>query len=114
MSQYGPGDPRQPLRAKKRNQWVHLLWAEPLALPFAAAAWMLGAISRCGVSGCSGGGFGVSRDSVTSAVGFTASALILAFPIAMVPWARRRIRISVAAGIAALWFSYWWIGSGTR
>jgi hypothetical protein len=36
MSQYGPSDPNQLTRPKKRNQWVHLLWAEPLALPFAA------------------------------------------------------------------------------
>jgi hypothetical protein len=65
----------------KRNQWVHLLWAEPLALPFAAVAWMWAAISRCGVSGCRGGGFGVSRDTVASAVGFTVSGLFLALPI---------------------------------
>jgi hypothetical protein len=63
-------------------------------LLFAVAAGMWAAIARCGVSGCSGGGFGVSRHTVTSAVGFTVSALILAFRIAMVPWARRSVRFS--------------------
>jgi hypothetical protein len=109
MFHHGPGDPNQTPRPKKRKQWVHLLWAEPLALPLAAALFVLGSITRCGLGQCNGGGFGHKpSEPVQSALFFFGSAFALAFPLAIVPWARRRIRFSVAAGIAALWFAYCW------
>jgi len=109
MSQYGPGDTNQLPRAKERNQWVHLLWAEPLALALAALLFVFGSLTRCGLGQCNGGGFShLPSEPAQSALFFFGSALALAFPLAIVPWARRRIRFSVAAGIAALWFAYCW------
>ena len=109
MSQYEPGDPRETPLAKKRNRWVHLLWAVPLAAPFAAVLFVFGSLARCGIGQCNGGGFSqVATDSVQTVLFFFGSAAVLAFPFAVVPWVRRSVRLVGAAGIAALWFGYSW------
>src|SRR5450830_294756 len=109
MSQHEPRDPSQTPLAKKRNRWVHLLWAAPLAVPFAAVLFVFGSWARCGIGQCNGGGFShAATDSVQTVLFFLGSALVLAFPFAVVLWARRSVRLVVAAGIAALWFGYCW------
>jgi hypothetical protein len=111
MSQYGPSDPATSPRETKQHQWVHLLWTIPLALPFAAVAVFLGAVTRCGLGQCTGGGFGhAPSDPALTALFFVGSSLILALPLFMVPWARPSIRLPVAAVVATLWFAYWWMG----
>ena len=39
---------------------LHLLWTVPLAVALSLLPMLYGGINICGVSGCTGGGFGVS------------------------------------------------------
>ena len=111
MSQCGPSDPDTSPRETKQHQWVHLLWTIPLALPFAAVAMFLGAVTRCGLGQCNGGGFGhAPSDPALTALFFAGSSLILALPLCMLPYARRSIRLPVAAAVATIWFTYLWMG----
>ena len=111
VSKSAPGEPTALPQAKKRRQWVHLLWAVPLSLPFAALLAAEGVLTRCGIGPCNGGGFGhAPSEPVLSALFFAGSALALALPFAAVPWARRSIRLTAAAVIATIAFTYWWTG----
>lgn len=63
------------------------------------AAW-----SWCGLSGCSGGGFGVDTSGRPVAVAaFVLAGVAVALPVALVPWSgSRRRRLWVAAGVGLL------------
>jgi hypothetical protein len=83
----------------------HLLWTVPLTLILCAPLWVFAAISLCGISGCSGGGFGVS--TIGRGTTWLLCAVIgglLTLPIALVPWLRpwwARIGIALVVGAAA-------------
>lgn len=83
----------------------HLRWAVPLALAAAVLLHILAAIAMCGISGCTGGGFGRSDDLRGLAVAAViAVALVMATPLYAVRWtASRRTRVTVAlvVGIGA-------------
>lgn len=89
----------------RRKPALHLLWAVPLAvllcLPLAAIA----GINWCGISGCSGGGWGLSLDSVGIAVGAcVGAAVVMAIALASVPWMKPHgLRIVIAVLLGALW-----------
>ena len=91
------------VRQKKR--WVHLLWTLPLAfviqLPFLWGA----SISMCGVSGCSGGGFGVTDVARGSVLPLLAVAgFVLAIPVMLTPWHPRwAVRVAIGLGVAMMW-----------
>lgn len=91
--------------ARQKKRWVHLLWTLPLAfvvqLPFLWAA----AFSMCGVSGCSGGGFGVTDVARGSVLPLLAVAgFVLAIPVMLTPWHPRwRVRVAVGFGVALMW-----------
>lgn len=111
VSKSAPGEPTELPRAKELRRWVHLLWAVPLSLPFAALLAVEGVLHRCGIGQCRQGGFGSApTEPVLSALFFAGSALALALPCAVVPWARRSIRLTAAALIATVAFAYWWTG----
>lgn len=77
---------------------LHLLWTLPLAVAASALPFFYGAINVCGVSGCTGGGFGVSYGS-EAAIWACAIAIALFFGLAVgaVPWARPH-RVHLVAG----------------
>lgn len=87
-----------------RGRPLHLLWSVPVAAAAAALPWFLASLSLCGISGCSGGGFGVStsgRWEVVPYLAVSGALLGLAF---LVPWhARRRVRLVTAAVVAVAW-----------
>ena len=110
MSQYGPSDPDTSPRETKQHQWVHLLWAVPLALPLAAVAMFLGAMTRWCLGQCNNDPTGPApQDPALTALFFAGSSLILALPLALVPWARRSIRLPVTGTVATIWFAYLWM-----
>jgi len=82
----------------------------PLALSGAWALTIMGGFAACGVSGCSGGGFGPSYDHrpLSALLVITAGA-VLAMPLMLIRWAPRRgVRLGVAAAIAIGWSLWSW------
>jgi hypothetical protein len=81
-----------------RYAW-HLVWSIPLALAVAAFAMYFSTMEWCGVSGCSGAGFGRISDPnlVAAILWLIAGCVIAAIPIMAVPWsAKRELRFVVA------------------
>ena len=100
MSQSEPSDSNTPPTPRD------LLWALPLALPWAAMLMFLGAMTRW-CFGCVQQRPHRARPAnpALTALFFAASALAL-LPLSLVPWARRSIRLPVAAAVATIWFAY--------
>lgn len=80
-----------------------LLWAVPLAMLFSVPQWLVAAFAWCGISGCSGGGFGVSTTSEWLALTLTVvNGVIMAVAVFAVPWlypTGKRAVVAVAAGV---------------
>lgn len=79
-----------------------LWWAVPLAVGLTLPQWLVASFAWCGISGCSGGGFGVSTGSEWVAVILSVvNGLIVAVAVFAVRWlypARKRALIAAAAG----------------
>ncbi len=88
-----------------RSRWTPLLWALPLAFVVALPLWWAAALDMCGISGCTGGGFGVTdvlRGSVVPTL--AVSGAVLALPVLLVPWhPHRGVRAAVGLGVAVTW-----------
>ncbi|KIS28651.1 hypothetical protein TV39_04490 [Arthrobacter sp. SPG23] len=100
-----PGPSRQYPTAKLRGitpDVTKLWWAVPLAVLLSLPQWMVASFAWCGVSGCSGGGFGVATGSEWIAVILSAAnGLILAVAVFGVRWlypTGKRALIALAAG----------------
>ncbi|RAX44837.1 hypothetical protein DQ354_13645 [Arthrobacter sp. AQ5-06] len=80
----------------------HLRWTVPLAVLLSLPQWFVAGFAWCGISGCSGGGFGVSTGTEWLAVTMTVvNGFILAVAVFAVPWlypTGRRALIALAAG----------------
>ena len=88
-----------------RLRLLHLLWIAVLAV-LIDLQFILGAkISRRGISGCSGGGFGVSADPGAVVAFLVGAGLVTAALAIFVPWHRSwRVRMVVGArGALASW-----------
>jgi hypothetical protein len=81
----------------------HLWWTVPVATVLGLPLWAWAGLSWCGISGCTGGGFGVDSRYVGTALACTISAGVLMFvAIAAVPWFRPVVgRLLIALGIGA-------------
>jgi hypothetical protein len=86
-----------------KSRAKHLWWTVPLAFVLGVPLWSVAGLTWCGISGCTGGGFGVDSRHVNIAVGCTISAGVLMFvAIAAVPWFRSVVgRLFIALGIGA-------------
>lgn len=87
------------IETRRDRRVLLLLWVLPLAVAVAGAVTLLAAVAWCGTSGCAGGGFG--SDASTRWAGWAlllVAGAVVAVPIAVVPWARRR-EVRVVAGV---------------
>jgi hypothetical protein len=79
-----------------------LLWAVPLAFMLSLPQWFVAAFAWCGISGCSGGGFGVATGTEWLAVTLSAlNGVIFAAAVFAVPWlypTRKRALVALIAG----------------
>lgn len=91
---------------------IHFLWASPLAIAGGLYFFFLAAINVCGVSGCGGGGFGVSRgDPAETALFVAFGAVVMTSPIGLIPWTKNRAaRAAVMLVIAAALGGVIWVG----
>ena len=89
----------------QRRQALHLLWAVPVAIVVCLPAAAIAGISWCGISGCSGGGYGLDTSDAGLAIhACIFAAVAMAVPFALIPWLKpRTIRIILALPIGALW-----------
>jgi hypothetical protein len=79
-----------------------LWWAVPLAVLLSLPQWMVAGFAWCGISGCSGGGFGVATGTEWLAVILSSvNGVIMAAAVFAVRWlypTRKRALIALAAG----------------
>ena len=89
----------------RRKPAQHLFWAIPVAVVLSYPAGLAAGFFWCGVSGCSGGGFGVATGSAYLAVSACiVAAIIMAIPIAAIPWMKPHVmRIGVALVVGGLY-----------
>lgn len=84
---------------------IHLVWALPLGLVLAYFALVFSTWEWCGISGCSGGGFGrISSPNFLMAVAWLLGAgVVAALPLGVVPWSpKRELRAVVALYYGAI------------
>ena len=101
-----------------RRRAMHLFWAVPLAALISVPIRFIGSIALCGISGCSGGGFGrYTDDQAQSWISCAVIGVIFALAVGLIPWIRPggvRVCLGLAAGLATgggqalLWFSLVW------
>lgn len=98
--------PQRPAATPRRFAWLHLLWSIPAAVAYAAVPLFLASLEKCGISGCSGGGYGVSYGDPVVTMSLVLVAVgILVTPIIAVPWIRSwkvRLVTAVIIGVPLL------------
>jgi hypothetical protein len=94
-----------PRAGESRRAGLALLWALPLALIVGISTWIPTDIALCGISGCGGGGFGVSWDPVGGIIGLAVGGAIVALPIVVVRWTTNRVLRTAIATVSALVFA---------
>jgi hypothetical protein len=96
-----PRYPREKLRGITPDVGK-LWWAVPVAVLLSLPQWMVAGIAWCGISGCSGGGFGVATGSEWIAVILSAvNGVIMAVAVFAVRWlypTGKRALIALVAG----------------
>lgn len=97
--------PTEPAKAPRRHG-VALVWALPLAVVVGVASWIPTSIVLCGISGCSGGGFGVSWDPIGGIIGLAIGGAIVALPLGIVRWTTNRSLRLVVSAAAGLLFAF--------
>jgi hypothetical protein len=97
--------PSEPRAGDSRRAGLALLWALPLALIVGVSTLIPTDIALCGISGCSGGGFGVSWDPVGGIIGLAVGGAIVALPIALIRWTTNRALRAATAAVSALVFA---------
>ncbi|WP_130177963.1 hypothetical protein [Cryobacterium sp. SO1] len=106
MTDFGnPGTSRHVTNGLQPRQVLHLLWAVPVAILLCLPAAVLAGISWCGISGCSGGGYGLDTSDAGLAVqACVFAAVVMGLPFALIPWLKpRTVRIVLALPIGAVW-----------
>jgi hypothetical protein len=83
--------------APDERTWLHLLWALPIPLLVSLVLLVAALWEFCGINGCTGGGFGISRD-IGGTIGILAPIpVLIGLPIFLVPWSPKRgVRAVVA------------------
>lgn len=82
-----------------------------MALVVALAITVVAGITACGVSGCSGGGFGpVTYLQPLAAIMVVGAGAVLGTPLVLVRWTGRRgVRLAVGAVVALGWAALAWL-----
>jgi hypothetical protein len=105
-----PSEEQADRAVRQRQLGRALLWALPLAVIVGMGIWIPTDIALCGISGCSGGGFGVSWNPVGGVIGLGVSGAIVALPLVLIRWtANRALRWVIAAATGLIFALAGWI-----
>ena len=96
--------------APKERTWLHLLWALPIPVVVSSVLLISALWDFCGINGCTGAGFGISRDVGGTIGNLAPIPVLIGLPIYLVPWSPKRgVRAVVAllsgAAFAGLGFA---------
>lgn len=81
---------------------LHLLWIAPVICVAGFVLFVYAHISKCGISGCGGGGFGVSADPIGTIGAMAVAGLIAGALLAFVPWSLNRLIRATVAVVGAV------------
>lgn len=95
------GQPRDSSVGSKSRLPTILLWSLLLSMGLSIIVTYGAAIAWCGVGGCGGGYFPVSRDPLMTIAFLVFAAIVASSPLFLVPWSRIRNRL-IAMGAFAL------------
>ena len=96
------------MKNRSNSASKHLWWTIPVAVVLGLPLWVVAGLSWCGISGCSGGGFGVDSRFVGTAIACAiAAGSLMSIAIVSVPWfhsfsGRLLIALGIGAAYAAL------------
>jgi EamA domain-containing membrane protein RarD len=112
------GDARPPSTREQYDLNLKVLVALPLpGLVLAGIVTLVASFTICGVSGCSGGGFGRSTDPATTLALLVAAGILSAAPLGVYAVLRKSLRVALVAVLLAILVSIaagWLIGSDFR
>ena len=81
----------------KKRTWLHLLWALPIPVVVSLVLLISALGDFCGINGCTGAGFGISRDIGGTIGNLAPIPFLIGLPIFLVPWSPNRwVRVAVA------------------
>jgi len=95
-----------------RHPAIHFLWAAPLAIVGGIYCFFMAAINVCGISGCSGGGYGVSRgDPAETAMFVIIGSVVWMLPVGLIPWTESRtVRVTTMLVLSLVIGGVVWVG----
>ena len=83
--------------AAKERTWLHLLWALPIPVIVSSVLLISALWDFCGINGCTGAGYGISRDVGGTIGNLAPIPFLIGLPIFLVPWSPERgVRAVVA------------------
>ena len=97
--------PQKSETAQKHPAWLHLLWALPIPVGVSAVLLISALWDFCGINGCTGGGFGISRDVGGTIGNLLPIPFLIGLPIFLVPWAPNRWVRAVVALVIGVTFA---------
>ena len=101
----------------KQHPWIHLLWALPIPVAISSALLIVALWEFCGINGCTGYGFGISRHAGLTIAYLVPIPFLIGLPIVLVPWSPRRgvravVAVLVGVAFAGLGFAlFYWTAS---
>ncbi|TFC96750.1 MULTISPECIES: hypothetical protein [Cryobacterium] len=91
--------------APKHPARLHLFWALPIPVVFSSVLLISALWDFCGISGCTGGGFGISRDIDGTIGNLLPIPFLIGLPIFLVPWSPNRWVRAVVALVIGVAFA---------
>lgn len=95
--------PNKPVQSGQTSfRALHLLWIAPVILITGFVLYVYAQISKCGISGCGGGGFGVAADPIGTIGAIAVAGVVAGALLAFVPWSSNRLTRASVAAVTAL------------
>lgn len=92
-----------PETVPKQHPWLHLLWALPIPVIVSSVLLVSALWEFCAINGCTGAGYGISRDVGGTIGNLAPIPVLIGLPIFLVPWSPRsgiRAAVALLVGVA--------------